>query len=147
MKFWAWRSKILWIAGITGASVIAVGFGIVAYAQTLGGTMTAVGAGAALGAAAGAGMPTAGQVTKGVRGRQSREQDRLIDEAGNAGGGASGGGAGGAAASVTVRVDTQRPLDWGPGNSGRDMVNQLGGSDGSARTRNGARRSSRAQAS
>jgi hypothetical protein len=125
MKFWAWRGKIFWIVGVAGAAVIAVGFGIVAYAQTLGGTMTAVGAGAALGAAAGAGVPTAGQVTRRLpNGSQRDRQNELIDEAGNAGNTAGGGGAAGGT-QVTVRVDTQRPLNWGPGNSGQDLVNQL----------------------
>lgn len=123
MKKLSWRTRIFCLLGISGSLTIVVGFAIRASAQTLGGTMTAAGAGAALGAAAGAGVPTAGQATRGVGNNRQAEQNALIDEAGNNGANA-GGGAGGGGAQVTVRVETQRANRWG-NNSGDQMVNQL----------------------
>jgi hypothetical protein len=124
------RQKLFFAAALAGATVLVAGAGVTVWAQTLGGTGVAIAGGAAIGAAAGAGLPTAGQVTRGVGNNRQNDQNAMIDEASNAGNAGAGAGAGAASAGgaqVTVRVQTQKPLNWGP-QSGEQMVQQLVGS-------------------
>jgi hypothetical protein len=119
------RQKLFFITALAGTTVLVAGAGVTVWAQTLGGTGVAIAGGAAIGAAAGAGLPTAGEVTSRLPNSRQREQNALIDEASNAGD--LGGGAGGAqGAQATVHVTTQKPLSWGP-ESGQQMVRQLVG--------------------
>lgn len=119
------KRKQLLIFGAGVLCLTAVG-GVSVYAQTLAGTGAAIGAGATLGAAGGAGLLTPGQYAAPATNAMNRAGQGGGEEAGGANlgaGGAAAAGAGGATTTVTVRTTT-KPLNWGPGN-GDEMVRQL----------------------
>lgn len=136
----------LFILGV-GAFCATAALGVSAYAQTLAGTGAAIGAGATLGAAGGAGLLTPGQYAKPATDAMNRAgQGMEGGPPGAAGmpGAAGAGGAGGA----TVFVPTAKPpLTYGP-DSGDAMVRQLmsaprASKRATARSSNRARRVSR----
>jgi hypothetical protein len=117
------RQKLFFASAFTAVSVVSACAGMAVWAQTLGGTGVAIAGGAAIGAAAGAGLPTAGDVTKRLPNDRQRDQNALIDEASNAGNLGGSGGAGGG--QEAVQIAPRKPLNWGPGNSGAQIVQQL----------------------
>lgn len=125
---------------IFGAAAIAVtaACGVGVYAQTLAGTSAAIGAGATIGAAGGAGLLTPGQyaapATSAGAGR-----NELMDEAvpGEGAGGAPGAGEG-----ATQTKAPPRPLRWS-NESGSDMLRQLTRTPTRKVPQSSARRSSR----
>ena len=122
------RNRLL----IFGAGVLCLtgAWRVTVYAQTLGGTVAAVGAGTTLGAVGGSGLLTPGQYAAPA----TRAMNRAGQGDGGAGvggagvGGATGGGAAGGGGSITttttVTVRPAKPLNWGASN-GDEMVNQL----------------------
>jgi hypothetical protein len=118
------KRLLIFAAGVLGVSAIG---GVTVYAQTLAGTGAAIGAGATLGAAGGAGLLTPGEyarpATGAAAGAQNAQNAAMEGGPGAAAGAGApdAGGAGGA--SVTVRT-TAPALKWGP-DSGDDMVRQL----------------------
>jgi hypothetical protein len=115
------KRLLIFAAGVLSLSAIG---GVAVYAQTLAGTGAAIGAGATLGAAGGAGLLTPGEyarpATGAAAGAQNAQAAAMEGEPG--GGGAPGaGGAGGANANAPT---TPPPLKWGP-DTGDDMVRQL----------------------
>jgi hypothetical protein len=115
------KRLLIFAAGVLGLSAIG---GVTVYAQTLAGTGAAIGAGATLGAASGAGLLTPGEyarpATGAAAGAQNTQNAAMEGEPGG-GGAPNAAGAGG----VTVTVRTTTPaLKWGP-DSGSDMVRQL----------------------
>ncbi len=114
------KKLIFFAAGALGLSAIG---GVTVYAQTLAGTGAAIGAGATLGAAGGAGLMTPGQYAAPATGAAANAQN--AQGAAMEGDPAMGGpGAPGGAGGTTVTVTTRPALKWGP-DSGNDMVRQL----------------------
>lgn len=110
------RKRLLIFAATAITLSAACGVGV--YAQTLAGTSAAIGAGATLGAAGGAGFLTPSQYAAPATGAGS-QRNALMDETG--GDGAQQGAAGGAAAQPRA---ASKPIRWS-NDSGSDMLRQL----------------------
>lgn len=97
---------------------------VTVYAQTLGGTVAAMGAGTTLGAVGGSGLLTPSQYAAPATNAMKRAGQGGGDATGGGVGAVGGGGITTTTTTTTVTTRPAKPLNWGTSN-GDEMVNQL----------------------